>query len=309
MKNSLAKHLKSETKIRADAIRRLEGFLLNPGRFSILVLGMRGTGKTHWLQAIVSSHSNEKHLTGLVTVNGALEKNSNQAYWDEKFSQADKKLLVVEDVEKLSKESQEILFDGLSTGEGAKYGFDEKVYEFRVVFTSTFDIKTLRDTEEYLSHKFFDRISQFVVKLPSYSDLRESIWRDFEKSWRKMKFKSHNKMPGFEFRSWLEEHSHELHGHFRDLDKLVINWHHYRISNKKEDDILSLVTEDFRELFHFPEHKSELPTSFYIDRNLNWDDNQKKFRRQYKEWVKVEYGSLRKGEKKAGISYRTMERW
>jgi len=149
MKDNLAANLKSETKERTEAIRKLEGFLLNPGRFSVLVLGMRGTGKTHWLREIQKCHSTEKHLTGLVVVNAALAKNSNQDYWNEKFKQADKKLLVIEDVENMSKESQEILFDGLSTGEGAKYGFGDKNFEFRIAFTSTFDIKTLRDTEEY----------------------------------------------------------------------------------------------------------------------------------------------------------------
>jgi len=309
MKDKFDIRLKSETKERAEAIKKLAGFLLNPGRFSVLVLGMRGTGKTYWLQEIQNFNINDKHLTGLIVVNAALAKNSNQIYWADKFKQADKKLLVIEDVEKLSKESQEILFDGLSTGEGAKYGFSEKEYEFRVVFTSTFDVKTLRDTEEYLSHKFFDRISQFVVKLPSYNDLKQTVWKDFQLTWKKMKFKTHNEMPSFELRTWLEEHSHELHGHFRDLDKIVINWHHYRISGKKEDDILSLVTDDFRELFHFPEHKSELSNAFNIDSSLDWEGNMRKFRRYYKEWVKIEYGSLRKGEKKAGVSFRTMERW
>jgi hypothetical protein len=299
----------SETKERADAIKKLEGFLLNPGRFSVLVLGMRGTGKTHWIQQIQKHHSDNKHLTGLIIVNAALAKNSNQDYWDDKFKKAHNKLLVIEDVEKLSKESQEILFDGLSTGEGAKYGFDEKKYEFRLVFTSTYDVKTLRDTEEYLSHKFFDRISQFVIKLPSYSDLKHTVWRDFESTWKKMKFKSKNEMPGDQLRNWLETISQKLHGHFRDLDKIAINWHHYRTLDIKEDDILALVKDDFTELFHFPEHKSELSDSFNIDSRLNWEANLRDFRRLYKDWIKVKYGSLRKGEKEAGISYRTMERW
>lgn len=309
MKDNLAANLKSETKERTEAIRKLEGFLLNPGRFSVLVLGMRGTGKTHWLREIQKCHSTEKHLTGLVVVNAALAKNSNQDYWNEKFKQADKKLLVIEDVENMSKESQEILFDGLSTGEGAKYGFGDKNFEFRIAFTSTFDIKTLRDTEEYLSHKFFDRISQFVVRLPSYTDSTKSIWKDFQLSWKKMKFEKSNDMPSIELRTWLENHSHELHGHFRDLDKIAINWHHYRIIGKKEDEILGLVTQDFKELFHFPEHKSELSTAFHINGSLDWEGNLRKFKRHFKEWVKVEFGSLRKGEKKVGVSYRTIERW
>lgn len=303
--------LKSETKERKEAIEKLESFLLNPGRFSVLVLGMRGTGKTHWLQEVQKYNSLEKHLKDLVAVNAALAKNSNQDYWQEKFQEAaeKKKLLVIEDVEKLSQESQEILFEGLSTGAGGKYGFGKKEFEFRIAFTSTFDVKKLRDTEEYLSHKFFDRISQFVVKFPSYKDGIKSIWGDFQLSWEKMKFQKLDEMPGTELMTWLESHSHELYGHFRDLDKIAINWHNYRIVGKDESEILGLVTQDFRELFHSPERKPELSTAFHIESSLDWDGNLQKFRRHFKEWVKVEFGSLRKGEERIGISHRTIERW
>lgn len=309
MYNELTKKIKAEAKERIVAISKLEGFLTNPGRFSVLVLGMRGTGKTHWIQEIQKIHRNDKHLSGLISVNAALTNDKLRDYWEEKFEQAHKKLLVIEDVDALSKESQEILFEGLSTGDGAKYGFDEKKYEFRIAFTSTFDVKTLRDNEEFLLHKFFDRISQFVVKMPSYNDLKQGVWHDFQSTWRKMKFKSYKELPGIELKKWLEDHAHELHGHFRDLDKIAINWHHQRISKVKEDNILALVTQDFRELFHFPEHKSELSNTLHIDSSLDWEGNMRKFRKYYKDWIKIEFGSLRKGETKAGISFRTMERW
>lgn len=74
MKDKLAALLKSETKERTEAIRKLEGFLLNPGRFSVLVLGMRGTGKSHWINEIQKCNSSDKHLKGLVVVNAALAK-------------------------------------------------------------------------------------------------------------------------------------------------------------------------------------------------------------------------------------------
>ena len=309
MNNKFDKIIKSKPKERAKAIKKLEGFLLDTGRFSILVLGLRGTGKTHWLQTIQKANEKEKYLSGIVIVNAALANNSDKKFWNNKFIEANNKLLVVEDVEQLSNESQEVLLGGLSPGKGNRYGFDEKKYEFRVAFTSAFDIKTLRDTQQCLSNKFFDRISQLVVKLPSYTDARNSIWRDFRNSWKKMNFKQKNEMPGYELRNWLEEHSHELHGHFYDLNKIAINWHHCRITGIKENEILSSVINDFRELFHFPEHNSELPKAFYIDAGLDWEGNLRNFRRQYKEWVKIEYGSLRKGEKKVGVSYRTIERW
>lgn len=301
--------LAHQFKERAEAVRRLEGFMLNPGRFAVLVLGMRGTGKTHWLNVIQQCHSRKEFLNDIIMINAGLYKNRSQDFWEEKFAQAQGKILVIDDVDRLSSFDQEILFEGLSTGPGACYGFDKKKYKFRIVFTSTFDIKTLRDTEKYLSHKFFDRISQLVVKLPAFTDAVRFQWNDFKSTWEKMAFETKNHLPGPELKSWLENHCHELIGNFRDLDKIAINWHNYRLTGISEHEILTFVVRDFKELYHFPEHKSELSAEFRIDESLNWEENLAKFRKNYKEWVKISFGSLRKGEKKAGISFRTMERW
>jgi predicted AAA+ superfamily ATPase len=41
-----------QAEFRKTPIEDLIGYLHNPGRFSVLVLGARGTGKTHWLNEI-----------------------------------------------------------------------------------------------------------------------------------------------------------------------------------------------------------------------------------------------------------------
>ena len=134
MKDNLKQKLNLETKERIEAVRKLEGFLLNPGRFSVLVLGMRGTGKTHWLQEIQKCYSTEKHLKGFVVINAALAKNSNQEYWNEKFQQADKELLVVEDVEKLSKDLNVItlFLDYMNQNIVVVRGCQDSVFDFQI---------------------------------------------------------------------------------------------------------------------------------------------------------------------------------
>lgn len=291
---------------RKEPIEELIFFLKNPGRFSILVLGARGTGKTHWINKIAEQYKSEDCLSKVVSINGLIAKDKMEEYWEEKLKEADNGLLVINEVEDLSKQAQSILFEMLSTSDG-KYGFKEKKYQCRLVFTSTYDIKTLRDTEEHLLHYFFDRISQLVTIFPSFMDKDGNIWKDFLATWNKMNFPK-NDIPK-DLKTWIEINSMKFHGNFRDLDKLAINWRNYQLKGVKETDIQSKVTEDFHAIYHFPEHKSELSDAFYIDNSLNWDDNLKKFRRQYKQWIISQYGTLRKGEKKAGISYRTMERW
>lgn len=293
---------------RIEPIKELSSFLRNPGRFSILVLGERGTGKSHWIDKIVedSKLNGGDCVNKIVSINGLIAKDEDKDYWEEKFKDASQGVLVINDVEYLNKKTQAILFDILSTNNG-KYGYLDKVYECRVVFTSTYNIKTLRDTEEYLLHYFFDRISQLVTKFPSFSEMNGNIWRDFEATWNKMCFPKKD-IPKY-CKTWIEGNSSKFYGNFRDLDKIAINLKNYQSMGIQETDILSKVAKDFLELYHFPEHKSELVDTFHLDANLNWEDNLKKFKRQYKEWIKINYGSLRKGEKEAGISYRTMERW
>lgn len=307
--NILESTLDEQPVQRRTAINKLKGYLMNPGRFSILVLGLRGTGKTHWIKEICENYKNEDCLSGLVIVNCPNIEVGDLKFWDSKFKEAHKKVLLIEDVDQLSKLEQEILFSGLSTGLGAKYGFDSKTFEFRIVFTSTKDIDTLRINEEILSHKFFDRISQLVVKFPSFADCNREIWNDFKATWEKMHFQIKNKLPGNELKEWLAVNGHKFHGQLRDLDKIAINWHNYRLIGENENAILPKVTQDFEDYLHYPEHNSELPSAFYIQSDLNYEGNLRNFKRQFKEWVKNKHGSLKKGEEHVGVSHRTMERW
>ncbi|PKG52336.1 sigma 54-interacting transcriptional regulator [Olleya sp. 1-3] len=304
--------IENENRQRKQAITKLNAYLTNPGRFSILVLGFRGTGKAHWLTELQKLHK-ESHLNlNSITLINALKTNTfTEKDWIKTFKEINKGLLVITDVEELSKESQATLFEGISTGDGGKFGFKEKVYNIRIAFTSTKSISSLRDNETYLTHKFFDRICQFTVKFPSYIGGDRNIWKDFEKTWNKMSFKEKNEIPKKELRKWLENGSNILHGNFRDLDKLAINWHNYRLQdNIEEENILDLVEKDFNEFYRFPKHNVDLTRAFEISEDITWKDNLDNFKEAYTRFIKdTNNGSLKQGAKKAGISYRTMERW
>ncbi|MDR0612973.1 MAG: ATP-binding protein [Dysgonamonadaceae bacterium] len=301
----------SEPNYRQLVIKRLIQYLKNPGRFSILLSGKRGTGKSHWLQQIYTDREDIEAcdcFSTIHTVNGIIAKDYDENKWKEQFKKADNGLLVIDEVEEIGKSSQAILFEFLSTTDG-QYGWETKEYNCRIVFTSTFEIKTLRDTEQYLSHKFYDRISQLVVQMPSFEDKNKNIEKDFETTWRKMNFPK-KELPKDKFESWLKENSHKFHGNFRDLNKLAINWHNCKISSIDDDTTYEKVTKEFFEIYHFPKHNSENANAFYIGQESdNYKDNLNKFKMQYKEWLKEKYGSIRKGEKIAGISYRTMDGW
>lgn len=309
MSNKIIKLIKGEGKKRKAAIIKLNSYLTNPGRFSILILGFRGTGKAHWLKEIQNIYKEDnKILDHIVSISAFNTNKYNEQDWTNLFNDSDNGLLVISDIEDLNKESQGLLFNGISTGDGGMFGFKEKEFNIRIAFTSTKDITTLRDNETYLTHKFFDRICQFAVKMPTFDEANYFIWEDFKKSWDKMSFESHNEYPEG-LKIWLNKLESPLYGNFRDLDKLAINWHNYRLLNKKEDKILKLVRDDFFNYYHFPEHKTDINNEFEISKSTGWDGNLKNFRLFYKNYIKTKHGSLRKGEIESKMSYRTMEGW
>lgn len=301
---------KGQPDFRKEILETLYGYLKNPGRFSILLLGSRGTGKLYWLNEIVKFNKEQDCLSEIISVNGWIAKDTDEKFWEQKFTEANNKLLVIDEVEELSKKTQAILFECLSTSNG-KYGWEEKKHECRIVFTSTNEINTLRDSENVLLNKFFDRISQLVVAFPSFSEKNISIWDDFQATWNKMVFPKEN-LPKKEFEDWLKIHSHKFHGNFRDLDKLAINWRNYQLVGVKENEILGKVSKDFFSLYHFPEHKSENKNAFYVKENLDfYNEIQPMFLKFVKEFAKAKYGKLSKAPegKPLGVPYRTMERW
>ena len=309
-KNKLTSFYDNQPDFRKEILETLYGYLLNPGRFSILILGSRGTGKSHWLNEISKHNRKQDCLADIISVNGWIAKDADEKFWEEKFTEANDKLLVIDEVEELSKQTQAILFEFLSTSNG-KYGWKEKKHQCRIVFTSTNEIKTLRDNENVLLNKFFDRISQLVVAFPSYSEKNISIWNDFVATWDKMIFPK-DKIPKAELESWLKGHSHKFHGNFRDLDKLAINWRNYQLVGVKEEEILGMVSKDFFSFYHFPEHKSENQNAFYIKENMDfYNEIQPVFLKFVKEFAKAKYGKLSKAPdgKPLGVNYRTMERW
>ncbi|WP_405293744.1 sigma 54-interacting transcriptional regulator [Algibacter sp. Ld11] len=308
---SIENLIKKENTKRKPSIKKLNSYLTNPGRFSILVIGQRGTGKAHWLTQIQIKHqSASKNLENINFVNAKKSNDFTDIQWENTFKKSNNGLLVITDIEELNKEAQASLFEGISTGKGGKFGFREKVFDIRIAFTTTKSISSLRDSETYLTHKFFDRICQFAVKFPSYQRGDRNTWKDFKKTWHKMCFEEHNTLPGEELKEWLENGNIILHGNFRDLDKLAINWHNYRLQDDiQEENILELVKSDFNDFYRFPEHNDNLKREFEISDDITWNDNLDNFKEAYTRFIKEKYGSLKQGAKKAGISYRTMERW
>lgn len=299
---------------RQKQIEKLKKMMEYPGRFPILVLGDTGVGKSHWINKLVNGLPEFQNK--ILSIPAGLTIDTKE-YWEDVLIKSDQHFLIIDEVEKLSVKSQELLFKALETNNG-DYGFDKKNLKIRIIFTSNFSISKIRDDRRYLLPKFFDRISQFVIEFPNFSETQRDIYSDFEATWNKFFEKTDyfNKCPkSAEFKTWLEAEAYRLHGNFRDLDKIVINWNLHQLSlegdNKdSEQKILNKIKNDFKKYLHNPSQKIYEDNTFVFDEDSNYNDMLNDFRKKLKHWaLAANNNNKHKTANMLKISHRTMENW
>ena len=134
---------------RQTAFKKLKIFLLNPGMFSLMVVGSRGSGKHYAIENAFEENAKSlnakdkeilcaKKLVFISEIDIAIEKKALNAL----FKRNEFNTLVIEDVDKLRTEQQDILFNALSTTDG-RFGIGEK-FNIRIVFSSSKDLELLR---------------------------------------------------------------------------------------------------------------------------------------------------------------------
>jgi transcriptional regulator with AAA-type ATPase domain len=312
-------HNMENDRIRAKT--KLENYIKNPGYFSILILGDSGTGKAFLIKEVLSS--TDKPNEGISSTDqtkigffypyeiGESEDDISKCFENE--------YIVFKNVEELSPNQQNILFKALSTTDG-KIGLGENRGLKRVIFTSSFEVSELRESKEFLSNRFWDRISQLVIKIPSFKDFSSEILNDFKSVWEKMKFEQYPKLPeDSEFQPWLKENCGVFSGNFRDLDKIAILWHQYRlmdyenVSQKFKSDvearIFRKVRADFEDFTHFPTQKTDSSNVFEFEKGKTWEQIERNFKSKFKNWVKNEYKSIKEATQELNMPLRKMDKW
>ncbi|MBK9301374.1 MAG: ATP-binding protein [Bacteroidetes bacterium] len=285
--------------MRREAINKLEYFIKNPGYFSILLLGDNGTGKSFIINQVLSKIGQKdlKHFY-------PFEIGENEIEIEEIFKS---EFIIIKNVEEISEEQQDILFKALSTNDG-KIGLGDNREKKRIIFTSSIDVSELRENRKHLKDRFWDRISQLVIKTPSFKEFSSEIKADFKSVWEKMQFNEFPKLPvDVEFEKWLQEHCQTFSGNFRDLDKIAILWHQYRIIEYKdaaqkykvdtETRIFRKVREDFEKLNHFPTQKSDGTNTFEFVMGNTWEKIERDFQSTFKAWAKKNYKTINNATK------------
>lgn len=314
-------------KARMEAFQKLKVFLKNPGRFCLIVLGSRGSGKHYAIECafeqILSDNSKELCLEDLqfIETNDIPNEDKEMHKFLRKYAN---KTIVIEDVEDLSDEQEKLLFKALSTTDGM-FGIAEKKFKIRIVFTSSKDSDSLREDGKYLTGLFWDRISQLLVEFPSYKQESENIIKDFHSTWEKMKFekieeyKSLSGLPkNASLEKFLEDSAEKFDGGFRDLDKLACMYFNYRIyhygEKKKIDEniekkVVESVKSDFFSKSQMQGSSGNDESVFQIRAGFTMDDLIGQFKIQVRKWGKKEYGTISKAEEKLKLGKGTMKNY
>ena len=312
--------------LRMKAYNKLKVFLGNPGKFCLIVLGDRGTGKHFAIEKAFAEMSKD-------TSDGLCLKDLKfytPAQIPVRAEDIDKlcmnheyQTVVIEDVERLTDEQQDLLFTTLSTIDG-KFGVAKK-YNLRFVFTSSKEIEELREDEKLIQGYFWDRISQLVVELPSYKTESENAIKDFQSTWKKMKF---HKTEGFEhfasppknatMEKFLEDYAEKFDGGFRDLDKLACMYFNYRIlhyrnskriSEDTEKEIVNDIKEDFLSKSQLHSSSGNDLSMFQIRSGFSMDELNAQFRIQVRKWALLEYKTLSKAADKLKLGPGTLKNY
>jgi hypothetical protein len=310
------------------AFEKLKVFLCNPGKFCLIVLGSRGTGKHFAIEkAFEEITSNENKIEGLCLQSlkflEAKDIPEDSEDMDNMFSENVYKTIVIEDVEELNVEQQKILFKALSTTDGT-FGIEKK-NNLRIVFTSSKDIDSLRTDNEILIGIFWDRISQLIVEIPSFKLEGTEILKDFYSTWEKMQFENTN---GYEhlagtpkntkMEMFLEDNAEKFGGGFRDLDKIACMYFNYRIfhySDKKkildeiEEKVVKSVIEDFFSKSQMQGVSGNDQSIYQFEIGLNHQDLLGRYKMQLRKWAVKEYGTVSKAEKKIGLKPGSMKNY
>lgn len=305
---------------------------MNPGRFSLLVVGSRGTGKRTAIQYCYKKavgQWNMKQRRPLCLVEDAplfIEPDvlpSNPEDLDERLKHWDGKTVVILNVDELTSIQQTLLFKAMSTDNG-NFGIKSKVYQVRMVFTSSKPLTLLRENENYLLGVFWDRVSQLTVSLPNYEQEPRNTVEDFKCVWQKMEFSQIPDVKGLggfprnaKLERFLEESAPKIAGGFRDLDKVAVLYFNYRllyygdqrkVIEEKEDEVAKSTINDFWNL-QLRSTEDDSLVNFRMDSKPSWSELHKAFKMQFRSWAINRFGSQGLAAKNLEIPLDTLKEY
>ena len=285
--------------------------------FAILMLGERGTGKTH----LVEKYKGNENFKD---VNCASFDDDNKAeselFGHEKgaFTGADKRkdglfhaanrgTIFLDEFHHLSPRVQEKLMKAMQTDDNNELSIrrmgatETQKVSCKIIMASNKPISELR---QIILPDFYDRISQMIIELPALRETPEDRLNDWITMWKQMKFDRHplskikDTPKDNDLIEWLNSLS--LYGNYRDLQKIAISYHTYLTFESElkslipQKSALEYAKSEFRK-YHSIEGESSNFEMFLETKTPK--EMLTLYKKQLAEWAINHFGSASNAEK------------
>lgn len=306
-----------------DTQNILKSFLLNPGRFSVLILGERGTGKTRWVKQIAQDDLKKK----IVTANcaafsddtmaeselfGHVKGAFTDAITDKKglFQEANGGILFLDEVHNLSSRVQGKLMTALQTESSGKnkgkfcirrLGDNQANFvAVQPVFATNLQLNEFKNK---ILPDFFDRISQLITRIPTIQEGNLELFKIFRTVWDELQFRQYAQCPDSNmFKTWLRQIP--LEGNYRTLQNIAINWHQGRLlyAGKNEEAVFEFVRKQFK-TFYYGNSLTTEGMTYNFRKGISKKQLQKEYQIALYDWAISENGYGNKVLAEIGLSH------
>jgi len=296
---------------------------INAG-FAILLVGERGTGKsrlvkehaqsTNFISADCASFDDdskaESELFG--TTKGSYTDAQDK---DGLFQKAAGGVLFLDEIHNLSKFVQAKLMRTLGTDKDNNFTVrkmgDTKEQKVKCTFIAATNL-SVDELKKRLLPDFYDRISQLIIEIPPLRDTLEDRIDDWKKVCNEMQF---NEPVPLEpaLTSWLKQL--DLHGNFRDLQKIAIYYHRYTTFSTElkqyipQKNAVNYAKAEFKKY-----HLVNDAVNYQFSLEKSPDDMLRDFKSELATWLMQNFGTIeeiRQHVKHLGdsISKKTLYNW
>lgn len=192
-------------------------------------------------------------------------------------------------------------------------GIEETTVEnVKLVFATN---RTIEELHELLLPDFYDRVVQYVVRIPSVRETLEDLEDDWKSIFERLYPKEHIKAPtDKKLIKWLK--SLPLKGNFRDLENIAKD---YKIFNEFDEDTKKAICSEMKipiSPFEYAKKCYELyhcePTSAEkIEIKISGDAKsiEKDFHKKLREWAIQKFGSRKEAANRLGVTDKTLDNW
>ena len=188
------------------------------------------------------------------------------------------------------------------------------VENVKLVFATN---RTIEELHELLLPDFYDRVVQYVVRIPSVRETLEDLEDDWKSIFERLYPKEHIKAPtDRNFINWLK--SLPLKGNFRDLENIAKD---YKIFKEFDKDTQKAICNEMKipispfeyakkcyELYHCESTSAE-KIEIKIPDSADAKTLEKNFHQQLRKWAENKYGSRKEAAKQLGVSEKTLGNW